>query len=68
MKATDAKRFIGKRVDYAKRGGFLRTGVVVGTSGRNIQLETDWLWAPDVEWMRLAPSEVVSEQKCDSRK
>jgi hypothetical protein len=69
MKAADAKQFIGKQVEYAyKHDNYPRGAKVLGTRGRNIQVEFDWLWAPDIAWMRLAPSEVVSEQRRDSTK
>ena len=58
MKASDAKPFIGKLVQYNKVGwSFLQYGVVKSTVGRNIILETDALWAPDISNMKLVESE-----------
>lgn len=54
MKASDAKPFIGKLVTYKKAGWpFPHTGVVQATSGRNIIMDDDALWAPDITDMQL---------------
>jgi len=59
MKASDAKQFIGKTVKYKRRiWGAIRYGVVQSTVGRNIIMEDDALWAPDIEWME----EFIPEQ------
>jgi hypothetical protein len=59
MKASDAKPFIGKTVRYWHKRDTSRAryGQVVSTAGRNIQLEHDWLWAPDILRMELVESE-----------
>jgi hypothetical protein len=55
MKASDAKPFIGKLVSYKKAGWpHARTGIVQSTSGRNIIMDDDALWAPDISEMQLA--------------
>lgn len=55
MKASDAKPFIGKLVSYKKAGwSTARTGTVQSTEGRNIVMEDDTLWAPDISEMQLA--------------
>lgn len=63
MKASDAKQFIGQFVRYKKDGLFSdswRYGVVESTVGRNIILQTDALWAPDVTCMELATKEQIA--------
>lgn len=57
MKASDAKKFIGQFVRYQKLGYGWRYGVVVETRGRNIIMEHDALWAPDIIRMELAEEE-----------
>lgn len=53
MKASDAKPFIGQMVEYVKKGWPRpRHGVVSGVAGRNIILEDDALWAPDIISMK----------------
>lgn len=61
MKASEAKPYIGKLVKYYKRRWTRpRYGVVKEIAGRNIILETDALWAPDIHGMQLA-EDVESE-------
>lgn len=52
MKASDAKQFIGKFVTYKKFGWWAsRSGVVRSVQGRNIIMDDDALWAPDIHSM-----------------
>ena len=54
MRASDAKQFIGKVVKYYKAGrSGASYGVVQSTVGRNIILEDDALWAPDIQSMEF---------------
>lgn len=55
MKASEAKPFIGKMVRYYKKGWehSPRYGVVQSTVGRNIILDCDALWAPDIVRMEI---------------
>lgn len=58
MKASEAKRFIGKLVSYRKAGWpGKRAGVVKATVGRNIIMDDDSLWAPDISDMQLIEEE-----------
>lgn len=61
MTARDAKKFIGKRVEYWTIGdrdphrgtrSLGRIATVLAVKGRNIQTSDDWLWAPNVTEMR----------------
>lgn len=60
MKASDAKKLIGKEVKYKKVGWDWqwRIGVVRETSGRNIRIGQDWEWAPDI--YAMSPVEVAA--------
>lgn len=55
--AAAARKLIGKRVRYLRRGDIDRSGrgyyspqegVINGVEGRNILLNTDWKWRPDI--------------------
>lgn len=57
MKASDAKKFIGQDVRYKKQGwGGWRVGTVKEVKGRNIILDDDALWAPQITEMQLLDS------------
>lgn len=61
MKASDAKKFIGQLVEYEKEGWGKRLGVVVRTEGRNIIMDDDALWAPDISNMKLVAASNSAE-------
>lgn len=50
MKASDAKKLIGKEVKYKKAGWDWqwRCGVVRETRGKNIRIDQNWEWASDI--------------------
>ncbi len=54
MKAHELKNLVGKKVKWRysvnnARGSYLEaTGTVTGTKGRNIEIDGEWMWAPDL--------------------
>jgi len=57
MKASEAKKLIGKKVTWVdticpKRGGLVRFGVLIEIRGKNAFMDqcgfTEWKWLPDL--------------------
>jgi hypothetical protein len=53
MKASEAKKLVGKKVSVRRRySGITQTGIVLGVRGRNVEIDImgmkDWLWLPDL--------------------
>lgn len=67
MKASDAKPFIGKLVRYRKVGrGLWGCGTVESIIGRNIILDCDALWAPDISSMELVEAQEVTADNLEA--
>jgi ribosomal protein L35AE/L33A len=53
MKASEARKLIGERIQFRKRySGITETGTILRVQGRNVEVDImgmrDWLWLPDV--------------------
>lgn len=57
LKSKEAKKLIGKRVKWVEawdthRGvGISRSGVIREVSGKNVRIESDWKWLPDMYFL-----------------
>lgn len=58
MKVSEAKKLIGKRVmwkehyDAARGTYFERTGIIDDVHGRNILIDGDWKWLPELHGLK----------------
>lgn len=53
--AAQARALIGKQVwwdDHSSRYVFLRTGIVTGVAGRNIEIDDSYRWMPNLTALR----------------
>ena len=52
MKVSEAKKLIGKRIMWREcfgyRGDIIRSGVLEEVQGRNVVIDGDWKWLPDL--------------------
>ena len=62
--AAEARKLIGKRVQYLRTGDIDRSGrgyispqegEIKDVVGRNIQINSDWQWRPSIVEMKLLP-------------
>lgn len=66
MKVAEARKLIGKRVEWRTRGDpnrgtyFVRSGVIVEVAGKNVRIESmgsdDWRWLPDLIDLKEVPA------------
>jgi hypothetical protein len=51
MKAPEARKLIGKAVSYRHALSSFppRVGIVEDVRGRNVRIDSNWLWLPDVQ-------------------
>lgn len=71
MKVSEARKLIGKRIEWMDtfcpwRGGFVRTGTLRDVKGRNVLVERqgsdDWLWLPNMRDLRELKPATDKEQ------
>lgn len=56
MKAKEARKFIGKFVEWDEPNRvsiLMRRGWVKSVQGRNVEIDGDWKWLPDIEEFRI---------------
>jgi hypothetical protein len=62
MKASEARKLIGKAVSYKNRFSSFpaRVGIIEEQRGCNVRIDSNWLWLPDF-WIEPIP--VLSESE-----
>ena len=56
MKASEARKLIGKAVSYKNRFSSFppQVGIIGELRGRNVRIDSNWLWLPDI-WIEPIP-------------
>lgn len=62
MKVAELRKWIGKRIEWDEKpdsAGWYRTrnGILDDVKGRNVMVNDNWQWLPDMRKLRLHPSE-----------
>lgn len=58
-RAPVLRKLVGRTVDFLEhRWHRKRTGVIDEVSGRNICIDNNWYWLPDIRKMTVHPEEV----------
>ena len=56
MKSSDARKLIGRKIEWRNRHGWRYTGIVLEVAGKNVLIDDmgsiDWKWLPDMYLIR----------------
>lgn len=57
LSSKEAKKLVGKKVkwiehyDFNRSNGIQKQGIILEVLGRNVKIENDWKWLPDMYFL-----------------